>query len=97
MQDYGANWSDYRRRQWLAILVPVFLAPVALAIGSTTSDEALSVVSAVAWGGGSFAAWSWFMLFRCPYCGKRFHITKVLSLSLGKKCPHCGLARYASA
>jgi hypothetical protein len=97
MRDYAKSWSDYRRRQWLAVLAPVVLAPVAAAIGATASHDALSLAPAVAWLICTFVVWSWFIWFRCPHCGKRFHITPVLSLSLGKKCPHCGLARYASA
>jgi hypothetical protein len=96
MQQYATNWSDYRRRQWLAALVPVVLAPVA-ALGAATNNEMLSLASAAVWVSCTFAAWSWFIWFRCPNCGKRFHITPILNLSLGRKCPHCGLARYASA
>jgi hypothetical protein len=94
---YRANWEDYRRRRWLAVLVPLVLAPVAALAGSAATNPTLSLIPAIIWFVSSFLAVSWFIWFRCPRCGHRFHINEHLSLTLGKACPHCGLALYEAA
>jgi hypothetical protein len=94
---YRASWADYRRRQWLAVLVPVALAPVAALAGSAATNQTLSLLPAIGWFVCSFWAISRFIWFCCPRCGHRFHINQHLSLTLGKECPHCGLVRYEAA
>jgi hypothetical protein len=42
-------------------------------------------------------AWTRFIFLRCPRCHWRFHVREPLQLTNGRRCPHCGLARYAEA
>jgi DNA-directed RNA polymerase subunit RPC12/RpoP len=92
------GWADYRRRQWTAGLTFIGFIPLAVLIGlsieTLTWSDKLVVVFVVPLATLMFGTWSRFVLFRCPNCGRHFHITESWRLTSGRQCPHCGLARY---
>jgi hypothetical protein len=92
------GWADYRRRQWIAGLMSIAFIPlavsIALVIEAETRSDRFIALFVMPLGALVFAAWSWFVFFRCPNCGRRFHITGSWRLTGGRRCPHCGLERY---
>jgi DNA-directed RNA polymerase subunit RPC12/RpoP len=92
------GWADYRRRQWAAGLTSIGCIPLAMLIGlgieTLKRSDRLVALFVLPLAILTFGAWSRFVLFRCPNCGRHFHITESWRLTSGRKCPHCGLARY---
>ena len=92
------GWADYRRRQRIARLMSIAFIPlaalIALAVEAVTRTDRFISLFVVPLGVLVFGAWSWFVLFRCPNCGRHFHITESWRLTGGRRCPHCGLERY---
>jgi predicted RNA-binding Zn-ribbon protein involved in translation (DUF1610 family) len=98
IQRLARGWADYRRRQWLAAVLFIGFLPLVFLMGlgieRVTDSDTLVVVPAAALMCATIWAGAHFIFFRCPNCGRRFHITTALRLTNGRSCPHCGLERY---
>jgi predicted RNA-binding Zn-ribbon protein involved in translation (DUF1610 family) len=77
---------------FIGFLPLVFL--ITLGIERVTDSNGLGVVPAAALMCATIWAGAHFIFFRCPNCGRRFHLTAALRLTNGHGCPHCGLERY---
>lgn len=98
VQRLALGWADYRRRQWAAGLLFVGFLPLMTLIGvvieDVTQSDGFIVVPAAGLMFATLCAGWRFILFRCPNCQHRFHLTSIGRLTNGRKCPHCGLERY---
>lgn len=98
MQHLVKGWADYRRRQRIAGWVFIGFIPLAALVALSTEalawPDALITFFVAALAVLVLGAWTWFVLFHCPNCGGRFHISAAWSLTSGRQCPHCGLVRY---
>ena len=92
-------WANYRRRRLVAFLLFVGYLPAVLAIAIplkrvTGSDEWMAAV-AFCW----MAAWGFSIIrlgsFRCPRCGKGFHVSGMFGNPLARNCLHCRLPKWA--
>jgi DNA-directed RNA polymerase subunit RPC12/RpoP len=96
---YTERWRNLRRREWLVIALLIGYLPVvglmSWLIRQVTTSEIPPTVVAIAWMGASAWAALRVGLFPCPRCGKRFYMNKYLMTTMGRKCPHCGVHRYA--
>ena len=99
--NYAERFKSLRRRELLAIGLFLGYLPIvgALAwlVSRVTPSESPAMVLALAWMLAFALAGLRVSLFRCPRCAKRFYMNKYLVTTLGRKCPHCGLRRYAKA
>jgi hypothetical protein len=92
------GWADYRRRQWFAALISIGFIPltglIVLSIEALTRADRFITPFVAALALLVLGAWCRFILFRCPHCGRNFHLTPLWHLTRGRRCPHCGLERY---
>jgi len=98
---YVEKWKDLRRREWLVIGLFVGYLPILAGIGwllfRVTTSETPIIIVAITWMSAFACAGLRVSFFRCPRCDQRFYMGKYFVMTLGRRCPHCGLQRYAKA
>ena len=95
-----SRWKELRVRERLVVFGFIGFFPVAgglaLFVSRFTSAEWAVAAAPVAWMAFVAVSWIRFLFWPCPRCGEHFH-TKwygLASLTRGRRCVHCGLARY---
>jgi hypothetical protein len=98
---YIEQWRNLRNREWLVIGLFLGYLPgvvgIASVISKFTPSETPVLVVALAWMATFAVTGLRVSFFPCPRCGKHFYMNKYFITTLGRKCPHCGLHRYAAA
>ena len=92
--NYPGAWGDYRRRRKLMFVSFALFLPVVFLIGMPLS--ALLKRDVVGVVGVMMVVYCWVAMFRfvkwrCPRCGKRFHLRGLVGKSFSTECIHCGL------
>jgi hypothetical protein len=96
--DYAVSWEDYRRRCRRAALLLLGWLPVAGGFAFLMQrfhlSEAAAEVGAGAWMVAAFWTALRIKLWRCPRCGNRFFMRRLVSDPFARKCLHCGLPKW---
>ena len=100
MPGFEEQWSQHRRRRnaaWLLFLA--YLPAVAvLAWFSLLLLHSIRPVYAGAalWMGALAVAWTRFVNWRCPRCGKAFQSAGWSQRAFTSNCVHCGLRKFGA-
>jgi hypothetical protein len=100
-----SSWAEYKRRRrafWLALcLAPLWIIPGALI-------SSLLVVAGLGYKWVTFlavalpplvsieVAYTRWIRWRCPRCGKPFHFGWLYGNALSRRCIHCGLPLWTT-
>jgi hypothetical protein len=94
---YVHAWSHHRRWFWIAVLTCVLYLPFLafmrwLASTLGVSQKIASTLWMVVPTFAGLTAWQ----TRCPRCRELFFIPGLLTNPFARRCPHCGLPKWAT-
>jgi DNA-directed RNA polymerase subunit RPC12/RpoP len=99
LDSYKGAWNELRHRERLVIGLWLGYIPGVVSLGwlisFVTPSENTVIVIAALWMLAFARAGLRVSFFRCPQCNNRFYMNKYYSITLGRKCPHCGIKRFA--
>jgi len=90
---YERAWRDYRWRWWSVWGLAYGFMGVAIGTSALLPGTLANAVI-YCWVGAWGLSGLRLGLFRCPACGKCFHLTSWLTNILSRRCLHCGLPKY---
>jgi len=97
---YESQWTDLRKRRnilWIIFFAWLPLAGLVAALSRTwLKAPVLAVAAAVVWLVAYAASAWWFASFKCPRCGRRFHVKGWWQNPFANRCLHCGLPKWAA-
>ena len=99
LPSYSAAWARYRRGKNLFIASMVGVVPAFMLIGCWLSNVIGSETPLYA---AAFLTMAYVVLgavvhtyWRCPRCGKSFHLNGSYGNAIAQRCLHCGLPKWS--